>query len=128
MRIYREFLFEAAHRLPFAPEGHANARIHGHSFRVRIWVEGVPDPQKGVVVHFDDLSSALKNAQDSLDHQYLNDVDGLPVPTLENIAIFLWDRLLPQIPGLAQIEIHRDSCREGCIYIGPDKTHIRRLT
>lgn len=127
MRIYREFLFEAAHRLPFAPEGHANARIHGHSFRVRIWVEGIPDPQKGVIIHFDDLSCALRDIQESLDHHYLNDVKDLPVPTLENIAIFIWDRLTSKIKGLAQIEVHRDSCREGCIYRGPnarDKTSL----
>ena len=121
MRIYREFLFEAAHRLPFAPKGHPNARIHGHSFGVRIWVEGTPDPQKGVVVHFDDLSSAVKEVQETLDHQFLNDVEGLNTPTLENIAIYMWDRLFPKISNLAQIEIHRDSCHEGCIYTGPKK-------
>lgn len=119
MRIYREFFFEAAHRLPFAPQGHPNARIHGHSFRVRIWVEGSPDPLKGVVVHFDDLSLAVKDVQETLDHQFLNDVQGLTTPTLENIAVYMWERLAPKISNLAQIEIHRDSCHEGCIYTGP---------
>lgn len=119
MRIYREFLFEAAHFLPSAPPGHPNARLHGHSFRARIWVDGEPDPATGIVFHFDDLSAALEDSQVALDHRLLNEIEGLATPTLERIALWLWNRLANKVPGLAQIEIHRDSCREGCIYTGP---------
>jgi len=38
---------------------------------------------------------------------------------LERIALWLWNRLANKVPGLSQIEIHRDSCREGCVYNGP---------
>ncbi len=119
MRIYKEFRFEAAHYLPSAPEGHPNARIHGHSFRARVWVAGRPDPETGVVFHFDDLQAAMEDAQDALDHRMLNDVEGLAAPTLEHIAMWLWDRLHNRVPGLAEIEIARDSCNEGCVYSGP---------
>lgn len=119
MRIYREFLFEAAHFLPSAPPGHPNSRIHGHSFRARVLIDGEPDAGTGVVFHFDDLSAALAEAQNALDHRMLNEVEGLEKPTLERIAEWLWVRLANKVPGLAQIEIHRDSCREGCIYTGP---------
>ena len=119
MRIYRDFLFEAAHYLPSAPPGHPNARIHGHSFRARIWIEGEPAPDTGVVVHFDDLSAALAETQAALDHRLLNEIEGLAAPTLERIAMWLWERLDNRVPGLFQIEIHRDSCREGCVYTGP---------
>ncbi len=119
MRIYREFLFEAAHFLPSAPPGHPNSRIHGHSFRARVWVEGEPDPQSGLVMHFDDLSAAIADAREALDHRMLNEVEGLSAPTLERIATWLWSRLSNRVPGLAQIEVHRDSCHEGCIYTGP---------
>ena len=119
MRIYREFLFEAAHYLPSAPPGHPNARIHGHSFRARVWIDGEPNPDTGVVFHFDDLSAALQESQDALDHRMLNEIEGLEAPTLERIALWLWNRLTNKVPGLSQIEIHRDSCREGCVYNGP---------
>ncbi len=119
MRIYREFLFEAAHFLPSAPPGHPNSRVHGHSFRARVWIEGEPSPNTGLVFHFDDLSAALEESRDALDHRMLNDIEGLPAPTLERIAIWLWERLDNRVPGLTQIEIHRDSCREGCVYTGP---------
>lgn len=119
MRIYREFLFEAAHYLPSAPPGHPNSRVHGHSFRARIYIEGEPNPETGLVFHFDDLSAAMTDVHDALDHRMLNDIEGLKAPTLERIAVWLWERLDNRVPGLSQIEIHRDSCREGCIYTGP---------
>jgi 6-pyruvoyltetrahydropterin/6-carboxytetrahydropterin synthase len=119
MRIYKEFHFEAAHFLPSAPPGHPNARVHGHSFRVRVTVDGEPDRETGLVLHLEDLESALENARDALDHRLLNEVEGLAAPTLERVAVWLWDRLHNRLPGLAEIEIARDSCHEGCIYRGP---------
>lgn len=119
MRIYRDFQFEAAHYLPSAPPGHPNSRIHGHSFRARVWIEGEPAADTGLVFHFDDLSAAIADAQDALDHRFLNEVEGLAKPTLELIVMWLWNRLANKVPGLAQIEVHRDSCHEGCVYSGP---------
>jgi len=119
MRIYREFHFEAAHYLPSAPAGHPNSRIHGHSFRVRVSVEGEPDPETGLVMHFDDLSAAVAEAREALDHRLLNEIEGLGAPTLERISIWLWNRLANRVPGLAEIVVARDSCNEGCIYAGP---------
>jgi 6-pyruvoyltetrahydropterin/6-carboxytetrahydropterin synthase len=119
MQIYKEFSFEAAHFLPSAAPGHPNARVHGHSFRVRITLEGEPDDKTGVVMHLDDVEAAVGDAREALDHRLLNDVEGLAQPTLERIAVWLWDRLRNRLPGLAEIEVARDSCHEGCVYRGP---------
>ena len=119
MRIYKEFTFEAAHFLPSAPPGHPNARVHGHSFRVRVTIDGEPDDKTGVIMHLDDVEVALADVHEALDHRMLNEVEGLSQPTLERIAMWLWDRLHNRLPGLAEIAIARDSCREGCIYRGP---------
>jgi 6-pyruvoyltetrahydropterin/6-carboxytetrahydropterin synthase len=119
MRIYKEFTFEAAHFLPSAPPGHPNARVHGHSFRVRVTLDGDPDDKTGLVMHLDDVEAALADVHEALDHRFLNEVEGLSQPTLERITMWLWDRLHNRLPGLAEIEIARDSCREGCIYRGP---------
>lgn len=124
MRIYRDFQFEAAHFLPSAPQGHPNSRIHGHSFRARVWIEGEPAADTGLVFHFDDLSAAIAECQDALDHRLLNEVEGLAKPTLELIVLWLWNRLSNKVPGLAQIEVHRDSCHEGCVYSGPSSSRL----
>ncbi|HRN85513.1 MAG TPA: 6-carboxytetrahydropterin synthase [Hyphomicrobium sp.] len=118
MRIYKDFLFEAAHYLPSAPIGHPNSRVHGHSFRARVVVDGQPDAKSGLVFHFDDLTAAIEDARDALDHRLLNEIEGLEAPTLERISIWLWNRLQNRVPGLAEIQVSRDSCHEGCIYRG----------
>ncbi|EEW8595914.1 6-carboxytetrahydropterin synthase, partial [Escherichia coli] len=30
--LFKDFTFEAAHRLPHVPQGHKCGRLHGHSF------------------------------------------------------------------------------------------------
>ena len=122
MQIYKEFTFEAAHHLPQAPQGHPNARVHGHSFRVRVTLSGRPAPQTGLIVHFGDLEEALGQIKARLDHRYLNDIKGLETPTLEHLALWIWEQLAPLYPGLDQVEISRDTCHEGCIYRGPQRT------
>ena len=44
MEIWKDFTFEAAHRLPNLPPDHKCARLHGHSYQVRIYVDGDLDP------------------------------------------------------------------------------------
>ena len=117
MKIYKEFTFEAAHRLPNVPEGHKCARLHGHSFLVRILVEGPVGDESGWVMDFGDISTAFKPVWEQLDHYYLNDIDGLENPTSENLARWIWQRLQPRLPERAEIEI-RETCTSGCRYQG----------
>ncbi len=114
--IYKEFGFEAAHRLPSAPPEHPNARIHGHSFRVRVTIAGDPDPETGVILHFEEVEKALAEVKHQLDHRYLNDIEGLEMPTLEQIAKWIWTRIEGRLPGLVEVRLSRPSCGEGCIY------------
>ncbi|GAB3270975.1 6-carboxytetrahydropterin synthase QueD [Parahaliea aestuarii] len=117
MEIYKEFHFEAAHRLPNVPEGHKCARLHGHSFHVRISVCGDAAEPSGWVMDFGDLKAAFKPVLDELDHYYLNDIPGLDNPTSENLARWIWRRLQPALPQLSAVEI-RETCTSGCIYRG----------
>ncbi len=119
MEIWREFTFEAAHRLPNVPEGHKCARLHGHSFRVEVHVRGPLDPTLGWVMDFAELKAAWRPLHEALDHRYLNDVPGLENPTSEVLARWIWEQLLPTLPGLARIEV-RETCTSGCVYGGED--------
>ncbi|HET9078050.1 MAG TPA: 6-carboxytetrahydropterin synthase QueD [Acidimicrobiales bacterium] len=116
MEIFREFTFEAAHRLPHVPEGHKCARLHGHSFRVEIHVTGPVDPSTGWVMDFADLKAAFAPLHDQLDHRYLNEVDGLENPTSENLARWIWDRLAASLP-LDRVVV-RETCTSGCVHRG----------
>jgi 6-pyruvoyltetrahydropterin/6-carboxytetrahydropterin synthase len=117
MEIYKEFGFEAAHRLPNVPEGHKCARLHGHSFRVTVHVEGEPGTDTGWVMDFAELSDAFAPLHEQLDHRYLNEVEGLENPTSELLAQWIWDRLVAALPGLSQVVV-RETCTAGAIYRG----------
>lgn len=115
--IFREFTFEAAHRLPRVPEGHKCARLHGHSYRVEVHVEGPVDPVSGWVMDFAGIKSAWSVVDLALDHNYLNDVAGLNNPTSEVLARWIWAALKSQLPGLSRIVV-RETCTSGCSYSG----------
>lgn len=117
MEIWKDFSFEAAHRLPNLPADHKCSRLHGHSFRVRIYVQGPMDSQLGWVVDFGDIKRAFKPIEMRLDHFYLNEIDGLENPTSENIAVWIWKELKPNLPLLSGVEV-RETCTSGCIYRG----------
>jgi len=120
MEIYKEFHFEAAHRLPNVPAGHKCARLHGHSFQVRLAVSGEPGEHSGWVMDFAELKACFKPLLEQLDHYYLNDIPGLENPTSENISRWIWQRLKPDLPGLSAVEI-RETCTSGCIYRGEQR-------
>ena len=120
MEIFKEFIVEAAHRLPNVPNGHKCARLHGHSFVIQIYVSGAVGVETGWVIDFADLKSAFQPLYDQLDHNYLNEVEGLENPTSENFAIWIWTRLEPRLPTLSKV-IVRETCTSGCIYTGPQR-------
>jgi 6-pyruvoyltetrahydropterin/6-carboxytetrahydropterin synthase len=119
MEIFKEFCFEAAHRLPNVPAEHKCARLHGHSFRVRLHVEGPLDPELAWVCDFADVKAAFTPCFEQLDHRYLNEVEGLENPTSEVIARWIWVRVKPRLPGLSRVVV-RETCTAGCVYRGED--------
>ena len=100
MDIYKDFHFEAAHRLPNVPEGHKCARLHGHSFQLRVTVRGDAPEPSGWVMDFADLKAAVKPVIARLDHYYLNEIEGLENPTSENLCRWIWAQLSPDLPAL----------------------------
>jgi len=120
MLLYKDFTFEAAHRLPNVPAEHKCARLHGHSFQVRVTVDGPVGERTGWVMDFADLKAAFQPIYDRLDHRYLNEIEGLENPTSEVLARWIWRALQPSLQSLAEIEV-RETCSTGCIYRGEDE-------
>ena len=117
MEIFREFTFEAAHRLDSMPQGHKCARLHGHSYRVEVHVKGPVAAATGWVMDFADIKEAFAPLHAELDHNYLNEVPGLGNPTSENLARWIWERLAGTLP-VSRVVV-RETCTSGCIYEGP---------
>ena len=118
MEIRKSFTIEAAHRLPNVPAGHKCARLHGHSFNIEIAVGGPMDPDKGWIMDYGDIKQAFQPLFDRLDHNYLNDIAGLENPTSEHVALWIWERLQPELHHLTAVIVH-ETCTTTCEYRGP---------
>lgn len=117
IELRKTFQFEAAHKLPNVPADHKCARLHGHSFRVEVVVAGECDPKMGWLMDYAEISEAFRPLLDQLDHYYLNDIPGLENATSEMLAKWIWDRLKPQLPLLAEIAV-AETCMSRCVYRG----------
>ncbi|MGK2233244.1 6-carboxytetrahydropterin synthase QueD [Colwellia polaris] len=115
--IYKDFMFEAAHKLPNVPAGHKCGRLHGHSYKVRIHLEGIVNKDTGWFIDFSDVKSIFKPIYDQLDHNYLNDIKGLENPTAEVISKWIWEELKPSLSELSAIEL-METCTCGVVYKG----------
>ena len=105
MTITQAFTFEAAHHLPHVPETHRCRRLHGHSYRVELRLSGEVDSHTGFVVDFFDVENAFQPLLERLDHHLLNEIDGLENPTAENIALWIFDRVKPELPQLDAVKV-----------------------
>lgn len=115
VRLSKQFHFEAAHLLPTFPDGHKCRRLHGHSFRFDVVVEGEVDRNKGYLVDYGDIKKATEPLVKQLDHYYLNEIEGLSNPTSEVLAYWLYHRLKPALPLLAGIIVY-ETCTSTCEY------------
>ena len=81
----------------------SNPLGHGHNYIVEVAIEGEPDPVTGMILDLKRLKDILEDrVLEVYDHRMLNrEVEPFArvVPTVENIAIDIWNRLDPHIGG-----------------------------
>jgi 6-pyruvoyltetrahydropterin/6-carboxytetrahydropterin synthase len=118
VRLVKSFTFEAAHFLPEFPDGHKCRRMHGHSFRVDVVVEGDIPPDRHYLIDYGDIKQAIAPVRAQLDHYCLNEIEGLEHPTSEVLAAWIWERLVDALPMLSEIHVH-ETCTSRCEYRGP---------
>ena len=75
--------------------------LHGHNYRVRLWVQGEGLDEGGMLVDFSLLKKALKEALSPLDHSSLNDMEVFRNdPSAERIARFVFEKVKSILPEL----------------------------
>lgn len=116
-RLERSYRFEAAHFLPRVPAGHKCARMHGHSYEIQIAIEGEVDATLGWVMDFAALDEYAMPLVKLLDHQILNEIEGLDNPTIELLAAWWWQRLRPTLPQLVEVTA-AETVTSRCIFRG----------
>lgn len=97
------FRFDSAHYIP----NHLRKCkfLHGHSYKLEVTVRRRVDPDTGMVIDFGDLKKVVKTQiEEVLDHGYLNNY--IPMPTSENIILWIWMQLSFDIKGLYKLRLY----------------------
>lgn len=119
MKVCRRETFNAAHRLYNPTFDDAknelifgkcnNPNYHGHNYVLETWVEGAVDPETGYLIDLKILSDLIRDeVLNPFDHQNLNldrpEFKDL-IPTAENIAIVIWNKLRAKLDSKYNLEI-----------------------
>ena len=117
MIIFKKFAFDSAHFLPNVPEGHKCKNIHGHTYHLTVFLEGDLEEDLQWVMDFKELKDVVKPVIDRLDHNLMNEIEGLENPTAERITIWIWDQIKPKLPLLSKLELN-ETPTSGVVYYG----------
>jgi 6-pyruvoyltetrahydropterin/6-carboxytetrahydropterin synthase len=118
--IFKEFTFDAAHRLTRVPEGHQCARQHGHTYHVTVFAAGHLNEFDWVVDYADITEAWNRECKRHLDHRDLNEFFGsghlgAGETTSENIAQFIYTMMKAAVPQVSRV-IVRETATAGCQY------------
>lgn len=94
-KLVHTIRFESARKLTKLPKEHRCSNLYGLAFKLEIHVEGKINPDTGFVIDFNELEeSAFGPIKEQIDHNYLNNIEGLENPTSEVLVEWIWDRLI----------------------------------
>jgi 6-pyruvoyltetrahydropterin/6-carboxytetrahydropterin synthase len=91
--------------------------MHGHTYKLTIFMTGEPDEHLGWVMDFAVVKKIMEPILEQVDHKLLNDVKGLENPTCELLAKWLWDKVKLEIPLLSKLELY-ETPKSGVIMEG----------
>jgi 6-pyruvoyltetrahydropterin/6-carboxytetrahydropterin synthase len=109
--LFKEVEFSAAHKIPNHPGPCKD--IHGHNYKVRVFVESKELNSLQMVIDFSDLNKIIKEAIKGFDHSFLNDLKEFKdiAPTAEKIAYVIYNKInkmLPESLKLQKIEVYEN--------------------
>jgi 6-pyruvoyltetrahydropterin/6-carboxytetrahydropterin synthase len=118
--LSQSFYFEAAHTLrrPAAErtEAKGSRRIHGHTYNAEVTLRGERDAATGMLLDLAVLRAAIAEVRTQLDHHFLDEVEGLGAPTLENLCVYIHDRIAARVSGVYAVSVQRKSSGDRCVY------------
>lgn len=103
-KISKQFAFSASHILEGLPQEHPCSRLHGHNYVVTVHLRAEGLNNVGFIKDYRELDNIKRYIDETFDHRHLNDI--LPFnPTAENIAKYLYDVFVKDIPELYAVEV-----------------------
>jgi 6-pyruvoyltetrahydropterin/6-carboxytetrahydropterin synthase len=113
MEVTKVFEIHAAHRLystEWTTERNEQlwgkcTHLHGHTWQLQVTISARVNETSGMVLNFSELKRIVtEQVIDKLDHNYLNDV--VPLPTCENLLVWIKDQLHPKLPQLSRLTLY----------------------
>lgn len=101
--VFLEDSFDSAHWLPNVAEDHKCRRLHGHTYRVRIDVEGKIGDDTGWVIDYAEIKSKWLSVKQELDHHCLNEI--LVNPTCELLSHHIANKLIDGGLPISRLEL-----------------------
>ena len=106
--VFKDFSFSAAHQI----RGHMGGcqNLHGHNYRVRVYVRARELDSLGMVIDFADLKKIVAEVVDPFDHRLINEVTPFDVrnTTAELLSQFIFEEVGKRLPSgreLTKVEI-----------------------
>lgn len=69
LTVHKEFKFSASHILPRHKGKCSN--LHGHNWKLRVFVTGKVDKETGFVIDYADINKAVEPIIEAIDHKHL---------------------------------------------------------
>jgi 6-pyruvoyltetrahydropterin/6-carboxytetrahydropterin synthase len=113
--LSQRFYFEAAHTLHRSIETEGSLRIHGHTYEAEVTMQGRPNPETGMLIDLAYLREEIARVREMLDHRFLDEVDGLGPPTLENLCRFIKLNLEGTLFMLCSVSVERRLSGDRCV-------------
>ncbi|MCP4145622.1 MAG: 6-carboxytetrahydropterin synthase QueD [bacterium] len=104
-RITKSFTLDAAHWLPNVPKEHKCGRLHGHTYKIIVGVEGDITPDTGWIVDYNEIKAAFEPLLTKMDHFCLNEIPGLENPTAEVMAEWIFKKISKTLPQVSDITV-----------------------
>jgi len=116
LKLTQTFIFEAAHTLKGryvdVSAKMKSENIHGHTYHASISVRGEPN-ENGMVKDFGHFKWAIEPLKSQLDHKFLDNIEELGIPTMENLCLYIAN-FLKSVDGLCEVTVERKSSGDKC--------------
>ncbi len=112
--LKQHFQIESARFLPNLGKDHPCSRMHGHSFKIIMRLQGPLHPKLGWVMDYNEISQLMRPILDLIDHRILNEVPGLENPTSEVVTKWIYEhgkKVLPLLKDVTVLETSFTECR-----------------
>jgi 6-pyruvoyltetrahydropterin/6-carboxytetrahydropterin synthase len=105
-RIWKEFSFDSATTLRYAPQGGLRGAIHGHTYSLKLHLKAPLDAAMGWTIDFGDVKQVFTPIFKALDHQPLADLDGLRDGDTGSLAAWIFAQARPKLPALSRVDLY----------------------